>query len=149
MDMALARADRTSQRFYSLSRQIHRSRASYYEILERTQKRLSLDATEWVIWFLQRMTEALDASESVLHIVRSKHAFWRKNEDSQLNERQTKVVNLLLDGDFIGKLQTSKYAKLAKCSVPTAFRDLDELVAKGVLQMEGTGRATNYVLAEL
>lgn len=147
MDLALARADGTGARPYSMSAQIYRAKTEYYEVLERTQKSLSLDATAWVAWFLGTMKHALDAAEDVLRVVNRKREFWERHAESGLNERQAKVVNLLLEGDFRGKLQTSKYAKLAKCSVPTAFRDLDELVQKGVLKTEGAGRGTNYEIA--
>jgi Fic family protein len=146
MDMALARADGTSQRFYSMTAQIHQDRNSYYNILEQTQKR-SLDITEWNTWFLDRIAAALDSAENVLLIVRRKQAFWDKHANDKLNDRQTKMLNLLME-NFQGKLQTSKYAKIAKCSPDTALRDLTDLVTKHILiREEGGGRSTSYILA--
>lgn len=146
MDMALARADGDSQRFYSMTAQIHRDKEEYYDILERTQKR-TLCITEWIVWFLGRLTAALESAEGVLHIVRRKQAFWDAHRDDGLNERQIKIVNMLFEG-FHGKLQTSKYAKIAKCSNPTALRDLTDLVEKGVMLVDpsASGRSTSYVL---
>lgn len=146
MDLALARADHNRQRFYSMSEQIHAAKSEYYEVLEKTQKSLSLDATQWVRWFLGRLEAALDSAEGILQTVRTKHAFWSKFADAEFNQRQTRVLNRLLEGSFVGHLQTAKYAKLAKCSSPTAFRDLSELVEKGALETEGIGKATRYRL---
>jgi Fic family protein len=146
MDMALARADRTSQRFYSMTAQIHQDKDSYYEILERTQKR-SMDITPWIVWFLERMGAALGSAEGVLAIVRQKQAFWEAHRETGLNERQMKIINLLIEG-FFGKLQTAKYAKIAKCSSDTALRDLIDLMRRGILVKEDQGgRSTSYVLS--
>jgi Fic family protein len=146
MDMALARADHDSQRFYSMTAQIHRNKDEYYDILERTQKR-TLDVTEWIGWFLGCLAAALDSAEGALHIVRRKQAFWDAHRDDGLNERQIKIVNMLFEG-FHGKLHTSKYAKIAKCSNSTALRDLNELVVKRVLAVDpsASGRSTSYIL---
>lgn len=145
MDMALARADGTSQRFYSMSTQIHKDRPSYYNVLERTQKG-SLDVTAWIVWFLERLDAALQSAEGVLQIVRRKQMFWDAHRDDTFNERQVKVINMLFEG-FQGKLQTSKYAKLTKSSNDTALRDLTDLVQRGVLVREDAGgRSTSYTL---
>jgi Fic family protein len=146
MDMALSRADGTSQRFYSMSAQILAAKDSYYAVLERTQKG-SLDVTDWIVWFLARLGAALQSAEGVLEIVRTRHRFWDAHFDADLNERQIKVIDLLLEG-FHGKLRTEKYAKIAKCANRTALRDLTDLVEKGILMVEsGTaGRNTSYVL---
>lgn len=149
MDMALARADKTGERFYSMSEQIHKKKNDYYDVLERTQRSLSLDASDWITWFLDRMSDALDSAEGVLQVVRNKNAFWEKFADSGLNDRQAKVVNMLLEGNFVGLLHRSKYAKLTKTSEPTAYRDLDDLVKKGVLRVEGVGKGTRYHLCEI
>jgi Fic family protein len=146
MDMALARADGDSQRFYSMTAQIHRDKDEYYDILERTQRR-SIDITEWIVWFLARLSAAIESAEGVLHIVRRKQGFWDARRNDKLNERQIKILNLLFEG-FHGKLQTSKYAKIAKCSNPTALRDLTDLVDRGILRVDpgASGRSTSYVL---
>jgi Fic family protein len=146
MDMALAQADKTSQRFYSVSAQIQLRKESYYDVLERTQ-RGTLEITPWLMWFLERLNDALTSAEGVLSHVIAKRSFWESHADLELNERQLKVVNLLLDG-FKGKLHTEKYAKLTKCSPRTALRDLVELVEKRVLMLdpESSGRSTNYLL---
>lgn len=148
VDLALARADGGSQRFYSMSAQIHRDKKDYYAMLERSQKG-TMDITEWIVWFLGRLDAALDSAESVLQIVRRKQAFWDKHRQTDLNERQIKMLNRLMEG-FGGKLQTSKYAKITKCSNATALRDLSELVALGILQVDSgaRGRSTSYRLSD-
>jgi Fic family protein len=147
MDMALARADGDHQRFDSVTAQIHRDKNAYYDILERTQRR-TLDITEWIVWFLDCLSAALESAEGVLDVVRRKQTFWDAHRDDGLNERQIKIVNMLFEG-FNGKLQTGKYAKIAKCSNATALRDLNELVEKEVLAVDpsASGRSTSYVLA--
>jgi Fic family protein len=144
-DMLLARADGSPQRFYSLSAQIQRERKAYYEILERTQKG-DLDVTEWLLWFLQMLGEAVRLANHALDAVLDKARFWHRMSGIALNERQVKVLNRLLDG-FEGKLTSSKWATLAKCSTDTALRDIQELVTQGVLQRSGAGgRSTSYDL---
>lgn len=144
-DLLLARADGSSQRFYSLSAQIQRERKAYYEILERTQRR-SMDVTEWLRWFLDTLHRAVDHAQITLDSVLVKARFWRQWADAPFNERQAKVVNRLLDG-FDGKLTSSKWAALAKCSSDTALRDINDLLARGVLRKnESGGRSTSYEL---
>lgn len=146
MDMALARADGSSQRFYSMTAQLHKERKAHYAQLEQASRK-SLDVTPWISWFVKRLSDALTEAEGVVRLVRRKQEFWDRHRDSGLNERQTKIVNMLLDG-FTGKLQTAKYAKINKCSTDTAFRDLTDMVAKGILvKAEAGGRSTNYDLA--
>jgi Fic family protein len=145
MDMALARADKSSQRFYSMSAQIHKDRKVYYEQLERTQ-RGSMEITDWVVWFLAELSAALESAEGVVLMVKQKQAFWDAHRETQFNDRQIKVINMLFDG-FRGKLQTSRYSKVTKSSLPTASRDLSDLVAKGVLKVSDSGgRSTSYEL---
>ncbi|SEJ83796.1 Fic family protein [Paraburkholderia tropica] len=144
-DLLLARADGSSQRFYSLSAQIQRERKAYYEILERSQRR-SMDVTEWLRWFLDTLHRAVDHAQITLDSVFVKARFWRQWADAPFNERQAKVVNRLLDG-FDGKLTSSKWAALAKCSSDTALRDINDLLARGVLRKnESGGRSTSYEL---
>ncbi|QDQ26443.1 Fic family protein [Chitinimonas arctica] len=146
-DLLLARADGSPQRFYSLSAQIQRERKAYYAILERTQKS-SLDVTEWLLWFLHTLSEAVGHAHRTLDAVLDKTRFWQRLSGAALNERQVKVLNRLLDG-FEGKLTSSKWAALAKCSADTALRDINELVALGALQRSGSGgRSTSYELVE-
>lgn len=144
-DMMLARADDAPYRFYSMSAQMARQRRSYYEVLERTQ-RGTLDITEWLWWFLERLNDAIEASmETILRTLR-KASFWEAHRQTVMNERQTRMVNLLWDG-FEGKLTSSKWAKMNKCSTDTALRDLQDLVAKGILvRTEASGRSTGYML---
>ena len=130
-DMALARSENSSQRFYSMSTQIRIERNDYYDILEQTQKG-TLDITPWMEWFLACMGRAIDGAQTTLGAVLAKATFWERIQDVPLNERQRLVLNRLLDG-FEGNLTTSKYAKLAKCSQDTALRDLQPLVDKGIL----------------
>lgn len=145
VDMALARADQDSQRFYSMSAQIHKDKKEYYQVLERIQK-ASLDVTDWIIWFLGRLSAAIESAEVVLQIVHRKQVFWDAHRDLGLNERQTMILNMLFEG-FYGKLQTAKYAKITKCSKDTALRDLTDLVNRGILvKGEEGGRSTSYAL---
>lgn len=146
-DMCLTRADDISQRFYSMSAQIRKERKQYYEVLEKTQKG-SLDINAWLIWFLNCLEAALLDAENSLSRVLQKSKFWEKNRKVSMNDRQTKIINMLWDG-FEGKLSTSKWAKITKISTDTALRDIQDLVSKGVLRKtdEG-GRSTNYELIE-
>ena len=144
-DLLLARADGSPQRFYSLSAQIQRERSAYYDTLERTQKG-DLDITEWLLWFLSMLEEAVHRAQHTLDAVLHKARIWRQLSGMPLNARQIKVVNRLIDG-FEGRLTSSKWAALAKCSADTALRDINDLVAKGVLtRSEAGGRSTGYVL---
>jgi len=146
-DLLLARADGSPQRFYSLSAQIQRDRKAYYEILERIQKG-DMDVTGWLAWFLDSLHRALDQAHQTLDAVLTKARFWQRWAATPLNERQVKVLNRLLDG-FDGKLTSSKWAAICKCSADTALRDINELLARGVLRrMAGGGRSTGYELNE-
>ena len=146
-DLLLARADGSPQRLYSLSAQIQRERKAYYDILERTQKS-SLDVTEWLAWFLDTLHRAVDQAKHTLDAVLAKARFWQRWATTPLNERQVKLLNKLLDG-FDGKLTSSKWAAIAKCSPDTALRDINDLLALGVLRKSHAGgRSTSYVLDE-
>lgn len=144
-DMVLARAEGSDKRFYSMSTQIMREREAYYEALERTQT-ATTDVTAWLEWFLGCLNRAIASSESTISDVLSRARFWEHIAPFPVNERQSKVLNLLL-GDFEGNLTTTKWAKLTKCSHDTALRDITSLMERGVLERgpEG-GRSTNYVL---
>jgi Fic family protein len=147
-DMALARSENSPQRFYSMSAQIRQERNAYYDILEETQK-ATLDITPWMDWFLGCLGRAIDGAQTTLAAVLCKARFWEKFAGFPFNDRQRLVVNRLLDG-FEGKLNTSKYAILAKCSQDTALRDIEPMVERGILlrNPEG-GRSTSYSLAEV
>jgi Fic family protein len=162
-DLFLARADASPQRFYSLSAQIQRERNAYYDILERTQK-TSLDVTEWLAWFLATLHRAVNQAQHTLDAVLAKTRFWQRWAApgsstgsspgsspvlAPLNERQVKLVNRLLDG-FDGKLTTSKWAVIAKCSPDTALRDITDLLTRGILRKsEAGGRSTSYELNDV
>lgn len=147
-DMALARADKQPQRFYSLSAQIQRERKDYYDMLERTQKG-SVDVTPWLAWFLGCLYRAIDGADETLSAVLNKAQFFQHWGTTPLNERQSKLVNMLLDG-FEGHLTSGKWAKIAKCSQDTALRDIQSLVEIGMLQKsESGGRSTHYELGPL
>lgn len=147
-DMQLTRADGIPKRFYSMSAQIRIERKEYYDILEKTQHG-NTDITEWLIWFLECLNHALIASEESLATIINKAKFWDSIKNLPLNDRQIKMINKLLDG-FEGKLTSSKWAKICKCSPDTALRDIQDLMAKGVLEKEpGGGRSTNYNLRNL
>lgn len=144
-DMLLAQSDKSNQRFYSMSAQIRIERKEYYEILEKTQKG-NIDITEWIKWFLNCLINSLKSTDSVLARVLFKADFWTKHSSILINERQKKLLNKLLDG-FEGKLTSSKWAKIAKCSKDTAIRDINDLIDKNILQKEAAGgRSTNYEL---
>lgn len=149
-DLFLARADGSPQRFYSLSAQIQRERKAYYDILERTQKQ-SLDVTEWLAWFLETLHRAVDEAQHTLDAVLAKTRFWQRwaaPGSAPLNERQAKLVNRLLDG-FEGKLTSSKWASIAKCSPDTALRDITDLLVRGALRKsDAGGRSTSYELTQ-
>jgi Fic family protein len=144
-DMTLARSEGSSQRFYSMSAQIRQERAAYYNILEQTQKG-GMDITPWMAWFLGCLGRAIEGAQAALGTVLAKARFWESVGDFRLNLRQRLALNRLLDG-FEGKLTTSKWAKLAKCSHDTALRDIAELVKGGILvRNSGGGRSTSYAL---
>jgi Fic family protein len=144
-DMALARSEQSAQRFYSMSAQIRREWSDYYTALERTQKG-TLDVTPWQGWFLSCLHRAIEGSRDMLDAVLGKARFWERFTQQSLNARQVKLLNRLLDG-FEGKLTTSKYAKLTKCSQDTAYRDILDLVERGALRKDpGGGRSTSYSL---
>ena len=146
-DMALARSENSSQRFYSMSAQIRQERADYYDILERTQKE-SMDITPWMEWFLSCLGRAIDGAQNVLATVLAKARFWERMQGVSLNQRQRLVLNRLLDG-FDGNLTTKKYAKLTKSSPDTALRDIMLLVESGILARSAEGgRSTSYRLAK-
>ena len=145
-DLALARSDDTAQRFYSMSAQIRVERKLYYEMLEKTQKG-DLDITPWLQWFLACLGRALGLAERTLGGVLAKARFWEQHADKALNPRQRKMVNKLLDG-FEGKLNSSKWAIMTKCSQDTALRDIDDLIAREMMVKNGAGgRSTAYQLA--
>ncbi len=147
-DLQLSRADESTQRFYSMSAQIRKERSQYYAILEKTQKG-DLDVTEWLEWFLQCLDRALIATDEVLSTVLAKAKYWEWFKNKVLNERQKLMLNKLMDG-FEGKLNTSKWAKIAKCSQDTALRDIQNLMEQGILRQDGPGgRSTSYYLASL
>lgn len=144
-DMILAQSDKSNQRFYSMSAQIRMERKQYYEMLEKTQKG-NLDITDWLVWFLNCLINALKSTDTILTRVFFKAEFWQKHLDTPINERQRKLLNKLMDG-FDGKLTSSKWAKIAKCSKDSAVRDINDLIDKGILQKEAAGgRSTNYEL---
>lgn len=146
-DWALARSEGSSQRFYSMSSQMRAERKTYYDILENTQK-ASLDVTEWMAWFLDCLGRAISGTESTLASVFRKARFWEKNAGKTINERQKLMLNKLLDG-FEGKLTSTKWAKIAKCSQDTAQRDIQGLIEQRVLVKDAAGgRSTSYSLAE-
>lgn len=144
-DMQLARADNSQQRFYSLSAQIRKERKDYYKMLQKIQ-RGKPKITKWLRWFLECTERAIDNADVLLEDILAKAHFWDEHVQTVLNDRQVKIINMLFDG-FEGKLNTSKYAKINKCSQDTAARDIKDLIAKGILQKgpEG-GRSTHYVL---
>jgi Fic family protein len=146
-DMALARSEQSPQRFYSMSAQIRIERKAYYDMLEATQKG-DLDITLWLVWFLSCLDRAFDGAATVLANVFAKSRFWQARAEEVFNERQRHMINRLLEG-FEGRLTSSKWAKIEKCSQDTASRDIADLVDRGVLvKNAGGGRSTSYSLAQ-
>ena len=146
-DMQLARADESAQRFYSMSAQIRAERNAYYDMLEKTQKGY-LDITEWLAWFLSCFERALSNTDQMLASVIKKARFWENPAINGINSRQKLMLNKLLDG-FEGKLTSSKWAKIAKCSQDTAGRDIHHLITRGILVKEDAGgRSTSYLLSK-
>jgi Fic family protein len=146
-DMALSRADQSRDRFYSLSSQIMKERQGYYLHLERSQKG-SLDATEWLAWFLQCLINAIDSANSNLYSTLAKTQCWQHWQGVPFNERQIKLLNRLLDG-FEGNLTNKKWSLIAKCSADTALRDITDLLDRGVLSRgSSSGRSTHYLIKQ-
>lgn len=145
-DMTLARSEQSAQRFYSMSAQIRLERKAYYDILEQTQKG-GLDVTPWLEWFLDCLDRAFSGAEETLAIVLRKARFWETQGGRAFNPRQQAMINRLFDG-FEGKLTSSKWSKISKCSQDTALRDIADMVKDGILIKEaGGGRSTSYALA--
>ena len=146
-DMLLARSEESPKRFYSLSSQILIEKKKYYEILQKEQHS-SGEITDWLEWFLNCLFHALENTEETLQRVLKKADFWDKHKETILNSRQRLILNKLFDG-FDGKLKSSKWANITKCSADTALRDIKDLIEKGILkQEESGGRSTNYELTE-
>jgi len=146
-DMALARSEDSAWRFYSMSTQIWLERKAYYDILEVTQKD-ELDITPWLQWFLGCLDRAFTRSEETLAAVLKKARFWDRHATANFNVRQREMINRLLNG-FVGKLTSSKWAKIMKCSQDTALRDIDDLVKRGILVKDAAGgRSTSYSLVD-
>lgn len=144
-DMQLARCEESKQRFYSMSSQIQKDRKGYYDILERSQKG-NLEITDWMEWFLVCLKRAIISSADILEIVLRKSKFWEMHLGGLFNIRQKKMINMLLDG-FEGKMTSSKWASIAKCSQDTSIRDIKDLVERNILIKDpGGGRSTSYSL---
>lgn len=144
-DMMLARSEKSSRRFYSVSAQIQSERKGYYSILEQTQKG-NLDVTLWLEWFLGCLERAIDNALTTKDMLLQKAHFWKGFAETPMNERQRKMINMLLT-EFEGKLTSSKWAKITKCSQDTAYRDILDLVEKGILSKNAEGgRSTSYSL---
>lgn len=146
-DMQLARADQSKQRFYSMSAQIHADRNGYYNLLESTQKGDS-DITHWLEWFLRCLLHSMTQTDETISLTLKRAQFWEAHRTTDFNPRQQKMLQLLQD-DFFGKLTVSKYAKITKVSTDTSLRDIQDLMGKGILEQEGSGRSTSYKLVVL
>lgn len=146
-DMQLARADQSKQRFYSMSAQIQAERNKYYDILESTQKG-DLDITEWLEWFLDCLLHSMAQTDETISLTLKRVQFWETHRTTEFNARQQKILQLLLD-DFFGKLTVSKFAKITKVSTDTSLRDIQDLMSKGIIEQEGSGRSTSYKLVSI
>lgn len=147
-EMLLARSEKCRKRFYSISAAIKDSQKEYYDVLEHTQHGDG-EITEWLLWFLDCFGQALNSAEDTVSSVLRKAEFWEHHREVSVNERQRKLLNMQFDG-FFGKLTSSKWAKIAKCSSDTALNDINDLITKGILRKtdEG-GRSTNYVVVDV
>ena len=148
-DMALARADGVPERFYSMSSQIMIKRKEYYNQLEKHQRN-NLEITDWLAWFLDCLGQSYTASNSIINKVLFKKQLWDKINQKSVNDRQRLIINRMLADDFEGFMNTSKFAKMAKCSTDTALRDIQELKERNIfIQNPGSGRSTSYRLTDL
>ncbi len=143
-EIFLSRSDDCSFRFYSMCSQIMKNRREYYDILEATQKG-TLDITAWISWFLTNLRQAIENSDIILKKVINVALFWTQHRSMNFNERQRKMLQMILD-DFQGNLTTTKWAKICKCSQDTATRDIHELLENGILEKEGQAKNTHYIL---
>lgn len=142
-DMILAKSDNNKYRFYSMSSQIQKNRKNYYEILEKTQ-RGTMDITNWLVWFLDNLLQAINSSDRILSDVLKTTEFWQKYSNINFNERQRKILNRFLN-NFDGNLTTIKWAKMGNCSQDTANNDINDLISKKILKKIGNARNTHYV----
>ena len=136
-DMLLARGEKSEFRFYNISSQINKDKNHYYDILERTQ-RGDGDLTEWMVWYMQKLEDALNEAEATVTTILNKSFFWQKASAVPMTARQTEMLNLFLDG-YEAKITSKTWAALAKCSKDTAIRDLQDLVAKNILREDIPG----------
>lgn len=144
-DMLMARADELPHRFYSISAEILQIRSQYYDVLEMTQNG-NMDITDWIMWFLDTVERAVEMADVKVMAAIEKLKFWDEHRNVEMNDRQRKLINRLLDG-FVGKLTSGKWAKIAKCSTDTALRDINDLIKKGVLKKtDAGGRSASYEL---
>jgi Fic family protein len=144
-DMCLAKIEAPDARYYSMSAEINSNKKSYYDILEHTQKG-DLDITKWILWFIECLENAINRAYEIVKVTLEKALFWDRLKDVSLNERQRKIINMLWSG-FEGKLTSSKWAKICRCSPDTALRDINDLIAKSILCDTGeNGRSKNYAL---
>jgi len=147
-DLLLARSENSTFRFYSLSSQILLERKVYYSTLQEVQHSEG-DITEWIDWFLNCLYRVLQSTEETIKKILKKAEFWGLHKETDLNSRQRLMLNKLHDG-FVGKLKTSKWAKITKCSQDTALRDIKDLIEKEILRKEDSGgRSTNYELVPI
>ena len=136
-DMLLARADKSEFRFYNISSQINKDKNHYYDILEKAQHGDG-DITEWICWYANTLSAALDEAENIVSTILNKSFFWQKTSFIPLSQRQTDILNLFLDG-YEAKITSKTWATLAKCSKDTAIRDIQDLVEKDILREDIPG----------
>ena len=136
-DMLLACGEKSDFRFYNISSQINKDKNHYYDILERMQ-RGDGDITEWLVWYMQKLVEALDEAETIVSTILNKSLFWQKASSVPMTERQMQILNLFLDG-YEAKITSKTWANLAKCSKDTAIRDIQDLLDKNILVEDTPG----------
>ena len=96
------------------------------------------DITEWLVWYIQKLEDALDEADTIVTTILNKSFFWQKASAVPMTERQTQMLNLFLDGNE-AKITSKTWATLAKCSKDTAIRDIQDLVDKNILKEDIPG----------
>ena len=136
-DILLAKSDKNEFRFYNISAEINRNKKQYYSILEQTQHGNG-DITPWLTWYIKTLIASVEDAETSVNSILNKSFFWQRNASVIMTDRQTQIINMFLDG-YEAKITSKTWAALGNCSKDTAIRDIQDLVAKGVLREEFPG----------
>ena len=158
-DRVLSKLEKSHfSKIYTMSKSIYEDRKGYYEALDKTTGRFKkddpLDITYWMEWFFKTLGSALLDAQKQLNYIVEKIRFWDRHRYDELNSRQIKVLNRLLDigsENFKSDLTKKKYVKIADTADTNASRDISDLLEKGCIKkVEGTtGRGTKYIINNL